>query len=154
MTRCTSEEGIELIRCFEGFSARVYRCVAGYETIGYGHRLSTGESFSEPLDKPAATELLIRDLALAESAVNRLLPVILTDYQFDALVSFTFNLGAGALQRSTLRQRVLRSDHAGAAQEFNRWVYAGGARSIGLIRRREAEAACYLGIKVSLKRHT
>jgi len=71
--------------------------------------------------------------------------VALDDGQFDALVSFTFNLGSGALQRSTLRRRVNREEHEAAPAEFRRWVWAGGRRLKGLMRRREAEAQLYVG---------
>ena len=88
-------------------------------------------------------ELLKRDVLWAERGVLRLISVPLTDGQFDALVSFTFNLGTGALQRSTLRRKVNREDHVDVPKEFRRWVWAGGKRSKGLIRRREAEAKIY-----------
>lgn len=74
----------------------------------------------------------------------RLIQVPLNDNQFDALVSFTFNLGAGALQRSTLRRRVNREEHEVVPAEFRRWVWAGGRKLKGLVWRREAEAARYM----------
>ena len=73
----------------------------------------------------------------------RLVTVPLTDGQFDALTSFTFNLGGGALQRSTLRRKVNREEHSAVPGEFRRWVWAGGRKLKGLVRRREAEAALY-----------
>ena len=78
---------------------------------------------------------------MAERAVLRLIRVRLADDQFDALVSFTFNLGAGALQRSTLRRKVNREEHGEVPPEFMRWVWAGGRKLKGLIRRRAAEAS-------------
>ena len=75
----------------------------------------------------------------------RLIRVPLEDSRFDALGSFTFNLGAGALQRSTLRRKVNRQEHAAVPAEFGRWVWAGGRRLKGLVRRREAEAVLYAG---------
>lgn len=74
----------------------------------------------------------------------RLIKVPLTDGQFDALVSFTFNLGSGALQRSTLRRKVNREEHADVPREFLRWVWAGGKKLKGLIKRREAEIVRYI----------
>jgi lysozyme len=76
--------------------------------------------------------------------VLRLIAVPLTAGQFDALVSFTFNLGGGALQRSTLRRKVNREEHAAVPAELMEWVWAGGRKLKGLVRRREAEAALYL----------
>ena len=93
----------------------------------------------------AAEELLRRDVESAERAVVRLIRVPLEDGQFDALGSFAFNLGAGALQRSTLRRKVNRGEHGAVPAEFRRWVFAGGRRLKGLVRRREAEAALYAG---------
>lgn len=83
---------------------------------------------------------------VAERAIQRLIYVPLTDYQWDALTSFTFNLGSGALQRSTLRQKVNREEHIDVPDEFRKWVYAGGRKLKGLVRRREAEALLYSGI--------
>ena len=82
-------------------------------------------------------------MRIAERAVLRLISVPLTDGQFDALVSFTFNLGAGALQRSTLRRKVNRGEHKGIPSELMKWVLAGGKRLPGLVRRRQEEGASY-----------
>ena len=87
--------------------------------------------------------LLSALLIIAERAVLRLIKVPLTDGQFDALVSFTFNLGSGALQRSTLRRKVNREEHEEVPAEFMRWVWAGGRKLKGLVRRREAESIRY-----------
>ena len=83
------------------------------------------------------------DVGIAERAVLRLISVPLTDGQFDALVSFTFNLGAGALQRSTLRRKVNHGEHESVPAELMKWVWAAGKRLPGLIRRRKAEALHY-----------
>lgn len=91
-----------------------------------------------------AEELLRRDVWAAENAVLRLIDVPLTDGQFDALVSFTFNLGAGALQRSTLRRKVNRQAHSEVPEQFMRWVWAGGNKLPGLTIRRSAESNIYL----------
>ena len=80
---------------------------------------------------------------VAERAVCRLIHVPLTDNQFDALVSFTYNLGADALQRSTLRCKVNRAQHQDVPIEFMRWIWAGGKKLPGLIKRRLAEASLY-----------
>ena len=106
--RNITPNGLDLIKRFEGFSQTVYFCPAGYPTIGYGHVVKDDEDFSEGIDEAEAEELLRQDTMIAERAVLRLINVPLTDGQFDALVSFTFNLGGGALQRSTLRRKINR----------------------------------------------
>jgi len=141
--RHATEDGLRLIRRFEGFSATPYVCPAGYLTVGYGHVVKNPDAFRQPITEDEATEILAVDVETAERAVLRLISVPLTDGQFDALVSFTFNLGAGALQRSTLRRKINRENHEDAADEFLRWVWAGGRKLNGLIRRRQAEAILY-----------
>ncbi|MBN8531559.1 MAG: lysozyme [Alphaproteobacteria bacterium] len=141
--RRITQEGLDLIKRFEGFSETVYICPAGYPTIGYGHVVKPSENFSCGVSKVEAEDLLREDVQVAERAVLRLISVPLRDGQFGALVSFTFNLGSGALQRSTLRRKVNREDHEEVPAEFMRWVWAGGRKLKGLIRRREAEAALY-----------
>lgn len=137
--------GLSLIKEFEGFSANIYLDAAGLPTIGYGHLLRPDEDkmFRRGISHEAAIALLIKDVEASERAVLRLIAVPLSDGQFDALVSFTFNLGAGALQRSTLRRKVNREDHHDVPAEFRKWVWAGGKRLKGLIRRRQAEALLY-----------
>jgi len=138
------EMGIALIKHFEGFSPVVYRDVAGKATIGYGHLLRDGEAW-ERLSEAEAEGLLRQDIAVAERAVSHLIRIPLTDNQFAALVSFTFNLGSGALQRSTLRQKINREEHGDVPRELMRWVWAGGRQNEGLKRRRKAECALYTG---------
>ena len=99
--------------------------------------------FARGIDRAEAEALLRLDLRGAERAVCRLIPAPLTEARFDALASFTFNLGAGALQRSTLRRVVNRGEHEAVPAELLRWVWAGGRRLKGLVRRRAAEAALY-----------
>lgn len=137
-----SAAGIALIKRFEGFSATPYRCPAGYRTIGYGHlaRAHTPQQVSEA----EAEELLRGDVRLAEAAVARLITRPLRQHQFDALVSFTFNLGAGALQRSRLRRVINRGADSEAPREFMRWIYAQNRPLPGLIARRIEEARIYV----------
>ncbi len=143
--RHISQAGLDLIKQFEGGSAKPYRCPAGMMTIGYGHVIRPGESFpSEGISREQAEMLLKQDVGRAERAVLRLINVPLTEGQFDALVSFAFNLGEGALQRSSLRRKVNRSEHAEVPPELLKWCWAGGRRLPGLLRRRVAEAAIYL----------
>jgi len=143
--RHITKDGLRLIKQFEGFEPEIYLDAAGLPTIGYGHLIHPGEHrmFQNGISESAAEALLAKDVWSAERAVLRLIKVPLTDSQFDALVSFTFNLGGGALQRSTLRRKVNREEHAEVPHEFMRWVWAGGRRLRGLIRRREAEAELY-----------
>lgn len=135
--------GTQLIRRFEGFSPTPYHCPAGYLTIGYGHVVRAGEAW-ERITHEEAEALLMEDVQHAENAVKRLMTVPLTLGQYDALVSFTYNLGAGALQRSTLRRKLNRGDVLAAADEFPRWVWAGGIKLKGLVLRRAAERGRFL----------
>ena len=143
--RQITKQGIDLIKRFEGFEPEIYLDAAGLPTIGYGHLLHPGEDkmFANGISEAAGEALLIKDVGIAENAVLRLIRVQLTDGQFDALVSFTFNLGGGALQRSTLRRKVNREEHEEVPAELMRWVWAGGRKLRGLIRRREAEGLLY-----------
>ena len=114
-------------------------------TIGYGHLITEAnkEQFLDGVDEDEALDLLRQDVIVAERAVLRLISVPLTQGQFDALVSFTFNLGAGALQRSTLRRKVNREEHADVPVELMKWVWAGGRKLKGLLKRRRSEAHLY-----------
>lgn len=145
MRRQVSAQGLALIRAFEGFSATLYRCPAGLPTIGYGHVVADAALYAGSISHVEAERLLAGDAALAAEAVGRLVMAPLTQGQFDALVSFTFNLGAGKLQASTLRRVVNRGEHNAAPAQFRRWVYAAGRMLPGLVRRREAEIALYRG---------
>ena len=138
-----SGRGLNLIKSFEGFSPRVYHCPAGYPIIGYGHVVRPDEAFDE-ISEIEAEYLLRRDVVHAERSVARLVSVSLNQGQFDALVSFTFNLGAGAFQRSTLRRKINRHQHHDVPYQLKRWIWAGGRKLQGLIRRREAEAYVYM----------
>lgn len=140
--RHITQEGLDLIKQFEGFSPTIYICPAGYPTIGYGHLVRSGETYTE-ITEGEAEELLREDVESAERAVLRLIDVPLTDGQFDALVSFTFNLGSGALQRSTLRRKVNRQEHSEVPEQLIRWVWAGGRKLNGLVKRRCAECGLY-----------
>ncbi|CAH0992211.1 Lysozyme RrrD [Sinobacterium norvegicum] len=140
--RHITQDGIDLIKRFEGFSSSVYICPAGYPTIGYGHLVRDYESFEE-ISQEQAEALLRTDVESAERAVLRLIKVPLTDGQFDALVSFTYNLGSGALQCSTLRRKVNRQAHGEVPAQLMRWVWAGGRKLNGLVKRRYCESSVY-----------
>ena len=137
------EKGIDLIKHFEGFRSTVYLCPSGVATLGYGstHGITMD---SPPITEEEGLELLMLDIAKFERGVNRLIDVPLNQNQFDALTSFAFNLGNGSLQASTLRKKVNREDYEGAADEFPRWVFAGGRKLNGLVKRRYAERALFL----------
>ncbi len=137
-----SSKAIEFIKSFEGYSPQAYLCPAGYKTIGYGHLLREGELLEE-VTQTDALELLHQDIAVAEGAVSRLTKVTLRQNQFDMLVSFVFNLGSAAYQRSSLRAKVNRNEHNLVPQEFRRWVYANGKIMPGLVKRRNLEAEIY-----------
>lgn len=138
--RKTSQRGIDLIKEFEGFSSYAYLCPANVWTIGYGH--TKGVKRGDKVTAPEAEQLLRDDLAYFEAKVAALCPVT-TQSQYDALVSFCYNLGEGNLESSTLRKKHNAGDYAGAAKEFARWNKAGGKVLAGLTRRRAAEAALY-----------
>jgi GH24 family phage-related lysozyme (muramidase) len=116
-------------------------------TIGSGHVITRADAikFKDGISKPIALALLSLDAAIAERAVQRAIKVPLSQAQFDALVSFTFNLGGGALYRSTLRQVINRGDMEAAPAQFRKWVWAGGRKLPGLIRRRAEEARIFAG---------
>ena len=144
--RHVTDQGLDLIKRFEGFSPAIYICPGGWPTIGYGHLVREHERqrYEAGINENRAAALLRNDVGVSEHAVLRLIQVPLDDGQFDALVSFTFNLGAGALQRSTLRRKVNRGEHGAVPAEFRRWIWAGGRKLGGLVQRREAEANRFL----------
>lgn len=135
-----SDRGLALIREFEGFRSSIYLDAAGLPTIGYGHLLKPGEDFSDGISPDRALALLRTDVMIAERAVARFISIPLTQSEFDALVSFTFNLGSGVLQRSTLRRKLNRGEYDEVPEQLMRYVWAGGRKQKGLIRRRQAEA--------------
>jgi lysozyme len=140
-----SATGLELLKRSEGFRSRPYKDVNGFPTIGYGHRLLNPESFPAGISQARAAELLATDVRDAEQAVARLVKVPLTQGQFDALVDFCFNLGAGRLSSSTLLKVLNRGRYQDAAEQLLRWDVAGGEENAGLKARREAELDLWNG---------
>lgn len=137
----TSGRGINLIKQHEGLRLEAYRCPAGIYTIGYGH--TAGVRRGDVIDKRRAEQLLADDLKRFEAVVNRECPGI-NQNQFDALVSFTFNLGETNLRKSTLLKCVKANpDGQNIYTEFLRWNKSKGEVLPGLIRRRKAEADLY-----------
>ena len=147
------QAAIDLAKRFEGFERKVkrgteitaipYICPAGFWTIGYGHLC---DSKHPPITEAEAEVYLARDLQSALTATLRHCPVLATELEgrLAAIIDFTFNLGAGRLQTSTLRRRINQRDWSSAAQELRRWIYGGGKVLPGLVTRREAEAAWLL----------
>jgi lysozyme len=135
-----SAAGMELLKSSEGFRNRVYMDVAGLPTIGYGHRLLQPDSFPNGISESQAANLLACDVRDSEQAVQRLVKVPLTQGQFDALVDFTFNLGAARLASSTLLKCLNAGRYDDAAEQLLRWDHAGKNEVAALKIRREAEA--------------
>lgn len=131
-----SDEGIDLIETFEGTYTHAYRDPIGIWTICTGH---TPASPGETKTPAQCSALLRQDTMKFRDAVLRHVKVEITQGILDALISFAFNVGEGALASSTLLAKLNRRDYVGAAQEFDRWVYAGGRVFLGLQRRRAAE---------------
>lgn len=142
----TSNAGLDLIKRFEGFSAKAYPDPAhGWKvpTIGYG--TTAGVKPGDTITKEAAEELLREDVERFEQQVLRLVKVPLTQGQLDALVSFTYNLGAANLSNSTLLRLLNAGLYDDAALQFSRWNKAGGQVLAGLTRRRADERALFEG---------
>jgi len=134
-----SAEGLDLIKKSEGFRDRVYLDVAGFPTIGYGHLIKPHESFPNGVTEAQAAEILSSDVQDAEQSVARLVKVALTQGQFDALVDFCFNLGAGRLAGSTLLRELNVGNHQVAGEQLLAWDHAGCVVVAGLKARRQAE---------------
>ncbi|MGE4335348.1 MAG: lysozyme [Pigmentiphaga sp.] len=137
----TSQKGLDLIKSFEGLRLSAYKDVVGVVTIGYG--TTSGVKMGDTITKERAEELLREDVKRFEGYVDRLVKVPLTQGQFDALVSFTYNLGAANLSNSTLLRLLNAGIYADAALQFPRWNKAGGQVLAGLSRRRAAERALF-----------
>ena len=143
-----SKNCIDLIKKFEGFSATAYLCPAGVPTIGYGStRYADGTRVT--LKDPKITEQVATDIIVATlnteyvPAVNRYVQVPINQNQFDALVSFVYNLGTKSLLNSTLLKKLNAGDFAGAAEEFDKWVMAAGKKLAGLVARRSSEKVLF-----------
>jgi lysozyme len=154
-----SEKAIKMIKHHEGVRQKPYRCPAKLWTIGVGHVLyprqgvlkiderdayALEERDNRTFSMEEVDGILRDDLNRFERGVERYCPVKLNQGQFDALVSFAFNVGLGTLQRSTLRQKVIRNDMEGAAEEFLKYTLAGGKVLKGLVTRRNDERALFL----------
>ena len=134
-----SAQGLDLIKRSEGFRNQQYQDVAGYATIGYGHKVTPHESFPNGITEQQGTAILINDVRQAEQFVNKLVHVPLSQGQYDALVDFCFNVGPARLASSTLLKELNDSQYAHAGLQLLRWDYAAGVPSTGLRARRTAE---------------
>jgi GH24 family phage-related lysozyme (muramidase) len=146
-TSAINAAGLKLVRSFEGRELQAYQDSVGVWTIGYGHTSMAGPPEVTPgmrITAAQADEILKRDLGKFEQGIRDRVSVPLNSNQFSALVSFAFNVGLGAFQNSTMRRRLNSGDYSGAADEFPRWVKAGGRTLQGLVRRRNAERALFL----------
>ncbi|WP_286882069.1 lysozyme [Pantoea sp. UBA5037] len=137
-----SNNGINLVKRFEGLELKAYRDSVGILTIGYGHTHAV--KAGDIITGEQADAFLREDLQVAELTVNTNVKAKLTQGQFDALVSFVFNLGSGNFVKSTLIRKLNAGDYAGAADEFGKWVNAGGKKLPGLVKRRAAEREVFL----------
>jgi lysozyme len=148
--------GLALIKEFERCELKPYDDGYGYMTIGWGHLIRHDECFNEPITPFTAECLLVQDCAEAQRTVNQEVTVPLTQYQYDALVSFVFNVGPGRMdlpgirgkdgfarlrdgRPSTMLRKLNAGDYLGAAAEFTHWTKVNGVESAGLLRRRKRE---------------
>ena len=145
-----SKRGIELIKHFEGVRSRPYRCAANLYTVGVGHLIGDGKHLPDSWNRTFSQEeidgILKSDLRRFELGVHKMLPnVPLRQCEFDAIISFCFNLGLGCFQRSTLRQALLRGDKKAAMESLVKYCRAGGKILRGLQIRRLDEKALFEG---------
>jgi lysozyme len=145
-----SPRGAGFIARFEGCVLRMYNDPTHNATIGVGHLIHMGPingreppEFRRGITRARALELLTGDAGKASQSVRQMIKVPLNQQQLDALISFTFNCGAGSLSVSTLRARLNRGDYAAVPHELNKWVFSSGKRLPGLVRRRQAEGVLF-----------
>jgi lysozyme len=146
-----SKEAIKLIKHHEGVRNKPYKCPAGLWTVGVGHLIGDGKTLPAEWNKTFSNEeidaILARDLSRFESGILRMLPKVrLKQHEFDAILSFCFNLGLGCFQRSTIRQALIREDKEVAMESLVKYCKAGGKILKGLQNRRLDERKLFLGI--------
>jgi len=134
----TGTKGIDLIKHFEGCELEAYKCAAGVWTIGYGH--IKGVTSDSVITQEQAEQMLVEELNEYEGYINNMVTTPLSQNQFDALVSWVYNLGGGNLKASTLLKVVNSGEFDGVPAQIMRWNKAGGKVLEGLTRRRQAEA--------------
>ena len=136
-------EGLALIKKFEGCELKAYQCSAGVWTIGYGHTKDVIEGME--ITQEQAEQMLVDELHEYESYINKYVTVALSQNQFDALVSWVYNLGPANLSASTMLKVLNSGEYEDVPAQMKRWNKAGGKVLEGLIRRREAEACLFIG---------
>lgn len=138
-----SQNGIELIKKFEGCRLEAYKCPAGILTIGYGH---TGSEvhLGQKITQEQAEKYLKQDITIHSNNVSRLVKAPLNQNQFDALVSFEYNVGYGNFTSSTMLKLLNQKKYTEAAAQFGRWVYANKKILQGLVKRRAAEKELFV----------
>lgn len=136
-----SQAGIEFLKRLEGVRLKAYLDSVGVATIGIGS--TKGVKLGDVITMEECEKRLKEDLKVAEDAVNRMIGCPLNQNQFDALCSFTFNVGAGALSKSTLKRKLNSHDYTGASNELLRWVHGNGRILKGLVKRRASEKALF-----------
>ena len=136
-------EGLALIKKFEGCELKAYLCSAGVWTIGYGHTKDVVEGME--ITQEQAEQMLVDELHEYESYINKYVTVALSQNQFDALVSWVYNLGPANLSASTMLKVLNSGEYEDVPAQMKRWNKAGGKVLEGLIRRREAEACLFVG---------
>jgi lysozyme len=138
-----SQNGIDLIKCFEGYRFNPYRDSVGLWTVGYGHLIGDGKSlpsnYNRVFTQKEIDDFLVNDLLHIESGISVLIRVPITQNQFDSLCSFCYNLGVGTLQKSTLLKDINSQLWDAAANEILKFHFAGGVSLPGLVKRRQAE---------------
>ena len=140
-----SNKGKSLIKKYEGLRLTAYKCPAGVWTIGHGH--TAGVVMGQKITEKQADEFFDKDIKQFEDAVNSLVKVPLKQGQFDALVSFVYNVGKTAFANSTLLKMLNSGNYSGAGEQLNRWVFAGNKKLQGLVKRREEEKELFFAYK-------
>ena len=143
------QAGLDFIARWEGVVLHVYKDVVGIPTIGVGHVVLPGESFPNGITYDEALSLLAKDVLKCENGITKYITQPLNQNQFNALASFTFNCGVGALQTSTVRRKLNNGDYQGSADALLMWCKAGGKVNAGLLNRRKDERRLFLTPVVS-----
>jgi len=154
--RQINTEGLALIKRWEGLLLKAYQDSAGVWTIGYGHTSAAGKPYVQAglkISEAQAEEILARDLGQYERAVEEAVKVPLSDNQFAAFVSFTYNVGIGAFRESSLLKKLNRQDYEAVPFELAKWVHAGGKKLEGLGNRRATEAGLWVKGAFVASRH-
>ena len=145
-----NQEGLDIIKYYEGWSNSPYKCPAGVPTIGYGSTWDIkGKKITmnhKEITEEQGEALLLRELRHVKHAINKLIKAELTENMYSSLASLTYNIGSGNLQHSTLRMKLNRGWYEAAANEFPKWRRAGGKILKGLVKRRAKERELFLTI--------